>query len=74
MERLIFHDVKPQILDLKTQYGRNDSSKTDQRVMWFTAVSWKNTGGRDQKCDTWIEYLNMNAARALSGLNEFYFR
>ena len=31
-DRLIFHDVKPQILDLKTQYGRNDSSKTDQGV------------------------------------------
>ena len=40
--RLIFHDVKPQILDLKTQYGRNDSSKTDQGVMWFNTVSpWK---------------------------------
>ena len=39
MERLIFHDLKPQILDLKTQYGRNDSSKTDQGVIRFTAVS-----------------------------------
>ena len=42
-DRLIFHDVKPQILDLKTQYGRNDSSKTDQGVMWFNTVApWKS--------------------------------
>ena len=74
MERLIFHDVKPQIQDLKTQYGRNDSSKTNQGVMWFTVVSWKNIGGRHQKCDTQIKYSYMNVALALSDLNEFYFR